>query len=56
MDVVVETGSVFADVSGKYPVAGADLVQLMDQFDGVFDCSGAGVGAIVFGFILFQHA
>ena len=41
---------------GKYPVAGADLVQLMDQFDGVFDCSGAGVGAVVFGFILFQHA
>ena len=47
LDVVIQAGPLRSDVSGETAVAGAQLVQLADQLDGILYCSCAGVRAIV---------
>ena len=39
LDMVIQAGTVLSDVFWQIPAAGADLIQLLDQFNRIFHCS-----------------
>ena len=53
MNVIIQTGPLRTDILRQIPIAGADLVKLVDQADRILDCSGTGIGTKIDGFIFF---
>ena len=53
-DMVIQTGTVFADIPRKIPVAGTDMVQLPYQFHRVLDRIRTCIRSEIFCFILFH--
>ena len=54
MQMVVQTGTVLSGFRRQPAAAGAEMIQLADQFNGFFHRGRAGVGSEIFGFILFH--
>ena len=54
MDMVIQAGPLLADIPGQAPAAGPDLVELVNQVDGILDRARAGVGAVILRFIFFE--
>ena len=54
MDMVIQAGPLLADIPGQAPAAGPDLVELVNQIDGILDRARAGVGAVILRLILFE--
>ena len=53
-DMIVETGTFFADIPGQIPVTGTDMIQFPDQFHRIFHCCGTGIRSEISGLILFH--
>ena len=53
LDMVIKTRPLLPYILGQIPITGADLVQLMNQINGVLHRTGAGVGAVILPLILF---
>ena len=54
LDMIIQTGTVAADVPGQTAVAGAQAEQLIQQFNGILHCRRAGIRTIIAGFV-FLH-
>ena len=56
MDMVIETGALCPHIFWQIPVAGAELIELVNQFDSIFYRRRTGIGSEIFGMILFHHS
>ena len=55
LDMIVQAGPVQSDIPGKTAVAGSEMIQFIQQFDGILHRCRAGIRPKVLGFILFHE-
>ena len=51
-DMIIQAGALDSYIPGQHPVAGPQLVQLVQQFNGILHCRGTGIGTEIAGLIL----
>ena len=54
LDMIVQAGALDSYIPGQHPVAGTQLVQFVQQFNGIFHRRSAGIGTEIAGFIFFH--
>ena len=54
LDMIVQAGALDSYIPGQHPVAGTQLVQFVQQFNGIFHRRSAGIRTEIAGFILFH--
>ena len=52
--MIVQAGALDSYIPGQHPVAGTQLVQFVQQFNGIFHRRSAGIGTEIAGFIFFH--